>query len=77
MPRLSTVNRLQAAVRVERLDALLARQSARLREAKALGWPCGPLVRSLENLMETRRMYLRHLELEDAPQSVLPEDQDS
>jgi hypothetical protein len=67
VPRLSTVNRLQAAVRVERIETLLERQTARLKRAEAQGWPCAELQRSLENLMETRRMYLRHLGLGDAP----------
>jgi len=60
---LSSVKRLQSLGRLERLDTLIEKQTARLRQAESGGWSTTQIEQSLKNLLETRELYRRTLGL--------------
>ena len=60
---LSSVKRLQSLGRLERLDTLIEKQTARLRQAELGGWSTAQIERSLKNLLDTRELYRRTLGL--------------
>jgi hypothetical protein len=71
MATLSSVKRLQAFARLERLDHLIDKQTSRLRLADSMGWPTASLMASLHNLHESRDLFRHSLGLPPIPAEEL------